>query len=368
MKSRNIELVAITCGLAAVLSACSTGKSEETKTDKKATSTPVVAVISPLSDQPLYPLSLPGELKPFEQVDVFAKANGFVKKLYVDRGSRVKKGQLLAVLEAPEISQQHLSVQSDERKLYENYLYSKEAYQRLRKAALTNGAVAEIELDRARAQARSDSAAYHSAKASTGASAQLKDYLRITAPFSGTIVSRNVSVGALVGENNSSPLFSIAQQERLRLTVSIPEKHAHSVNKSTGATFTVSNRPGETHKASISRNSGLLDQENRSIAAEFDVDNGKRTLAGGEYAQVKLMLKRPDSTLWVPASSVVQAQSGVFVLKVENGVIERIPVALGIRIKEMQEVFGELRSVDEVLKTGTEELEEGTRVSINKHL
>ena len=364
MKSRNIALFIITSGLAAIMSACSTGKSEEANTGKEASAIPVVEVISPLADQPPYPLSLPGELKPFEQVDVFAKAKGFVKKLYVDRGSRVKKGQLLAVLEAPEISQQYLSVQSSERKLYENYLYSRQAYQRLKKATSKNGAVAEIELDRARAQLRSDSAAYHSAKASTGASAQLKDYLRITAPFSGTIVSRNVSVGALVGENNSTPLFTIAQQERLRLTVSIPEKHGHSVTRNTLATFTVSNRPGKTHKASLSRNSGLLDQESRSIAVEFDVDNRNQTLAGGEYAQVQLMLKRPDSTLWLPASSVVQAQSGVFILKVENGLVERIPVALGIRKKEMQEVFGDLTAGDKILKSGTEELEEGTPVQI----
>lgn len=257
-------------------------------------------------------------------------------------------------------------MQSNERKLYENFLYSRQAYQRLKNAAQNNGAVAEIELDRARAQLRSDSAAYHSAKASTGASAQLKDYLRITAPFSGTIVSRNVSVGALVGENSSVPLFSVAQQERLRLTVSIPEKHAHSVNKNTAASFTVSNRPGKIYKASLSRNSGLLDQQNRSVVVEFDVDNRDRTLAGGEYAQVTLMLKRPDATLWLPASSVVQAQSGVFVLKVEDGVVSRVPVALGIRKNELQEVFGKLTAADKILKSGSEELEDGTAVQLRK--
>ena len=364
MKSRNIAALIIAFGAATTLGACTSGKSEEARTAKKAISTTVVEVISPMSDQPLYPLSLPGELKPFEQVNIFAKAKGFVKKIYVDRGSKVKKGQLLAVLEAPEISQQHLAVQSNERKLYENFLYSRQAYKRLLKASLKNGAVAEIELDRANAQLRSDSAAYHSARASTGASAQLKDYLRITAPFSGTIVSRNVSVGALVGDNNSSPLFSVAQQERLRLTVAVPEKHAHSMTANINANFSVSNRPGKMYKAALSRNSGLLDQESRSIAVEFDVDNRDHLLAGGEYAQVKLMLKRPESTLWVPVTSVVHAQSGVFVLKVENGTAKRIPVSLGITNKEMQEVFGELNTGDKILKTGTEELEEGTPVQI----
>ena len=110
MKSRNIAALIIAFGAATTLGACTSGKSEEARTAKKAISTTVVEVISPMSDQPLYPLSLPGELKPFEQVNIFAKAKGFVKKIYVDRGSKVKKGQLLAVLEAPEISQQHLAV------------------------------------------------------------------------------------------------------------------------------------------------------------------------------------------------------------------------------------------------------------------
>lgn len=362
MKYRNSAVFIITTGIAVVLSACTTGQNEETKTSKKKPASTAVEVISPVSDQPVYPLLLPGELKPFEQVDIFAKAKGFIKKLYVDRGSKVKQGQLLAVLEAPEITQQYLSVQSDERKLYENYLYSRQAYQRLKKASLKDGAVAGIELDRARAQLRSDSAAYHSARASTGASAQLKDYLKINAPFSGTIVSRNVSVGALVGDNNSAPLFSIAQQERLRLTLAVPGKHARSVTKNTIAHFTVSNRPGKNYTASLSRNSGLLDQASRSITVEFDVNNLNRSLSGGEYAQVKLMLKRSDPTLWVPVSSVVQSQSGVFVLKVENGRIKRIPLTLGIRNKEMQEVFGNLTIADKIVKTGTEELEEGTAV------
>lgn len=362
MNSKTLLSIIITAGLTAVLGACSTSETEESKTEKRTSAAPVVEVIGPVSDQPFYPLSLPGELKPFEQVEVFAKAKGFVKELHVDRGSKVRKGQLLAVLEAPEISQQYLAVQASERKLFEKYQYSRQAYQRLKKAASKAGAVAEMELDRAIAQLRSDSAAYHSAKASTGASAQLRAYLRIRAPFSGTIVSRNVSVGALVGENGSRPLFSIAQQDHLRLTVAIPEKHAHSVTENTSATFAVSNRPGKVYKAFLSRNSGLVDQEHRSVTVEFDVENSNQSLRGGEYAQVKLLLMRPDSTLWVPASSVVEAQSGTFVLKASGGVVQRIPITLGLRREEMQEVFGQLSQGDKILLRGSEELENGTKV------
>jgi hypothetical protein len=136
----------------------------------------------------------------------------------------------------------------------------------------------------------SDSAAYIAAKAKTRASGQLEKYLRITSPFDGTITDRNVSVGALVGENNQKPLFSIAQQEHLRLTVAIPEKHAHSVNTYTPVTFTVSGRPGKVYNSRLSRNGGLLNQTTRSVMTEFDVENITKSLSGGEYAQVKLKL------------------------------------------------------------------------------
>ncbi|HEY1021152.1 MAG TPA: efflux RND transporter periplasmic adaptor subunit [Flavisolibacter sp.] len=365
MTSKNIALITLIMAFTSIFSACSNVESKDKPARQKAPLTPVVEVISPQLDRPQYLLSLPAELKPFEQVNIHAKAKGFVKKIYVDRGSRIKKGQLLAVLEAPEVSQQYLSVQSNEKKLYENYLYSRSAYNRLKKAALKNGAVAEIELDKARAQLRSDSAAYHSAKATTGASAQLKDYLRITAPFDGIVVQRNISVGALVGENNSLPLFTIAQQNHLRLTVAVPEKHAHSINSVTKAGFTVSNRPGKQYQAKLSRNSGVVDPSDRSMMVEFDVDNSDNTLRGGEFAQAKLQLQRPDSTIWVPASSVVQAQSGIFVLVVEQGLVKRVPVSLGLRQENRQEVFGDLTPTDRLIKKGTEELEEGSRVKTN---
>lgn len=356
MIAKRITIVVTAFVAAAGISSCTTGNSEGTRKEPKV-SPPVLEVIKPDIQRPSYTLVLPGELKPFEEVDIFAKARGFVKKLYVDRGSKVEKGQLLALLEAPEVAQQFLSVQSTEIQLYEDYLYSRQAYERLKKAAEKNGAVAEIELDKARAQARSDSAAYHSAKASTGASAQMKDYLRVVAPFDGTVLERNVSPGALVGENNQTPLFAIAHHDNLRLTVAIPEKHARSIDAGTQATFSVSNHPGRTFKAVLSRKSGVVNQEHRSMLLEFDIDNTNQTLNGGEYAQVTLMLQRPDSTTWVPATSVVQAQSGIFVLKVNDGVVERTPVLLGLRNNDMQEIFGDVTSADEILRMGIEELE-----------
>lgn len=366
MNFKNIFILTATVSSIVSIAACSHDQKTKAIQVQPSAKNPVVETLKAIKDRPVYALSLPGELNPYEQVDIFPKAKGFIKKIYVDRGSKVKKGQLLAVLEAPEISQQYLSVQSDQRKLYEDYQFSRQAYQRLKKAALKNGAVAEIELDKIRAQFRSDSAAYIAAKAKTNASGQLEKYLRIISPFDGTVIDRNVSVGALVGENNQQPLFSIAQQEHLRLIVAIPEKHAHSVNANTPVTFTVSGRPGKIYNSRLSRNGGMLNQTTRSVITEFDIENSEKSLSGGEYAQVKLKLQRPDSTLWLPATSLITTQSGIFILKIKDGIVQRVPVLQGSRKDSLIEVFGDISTKDQIIKKGSEELEEGTRVTIKK--
>jgi membrane fusion protein (multidrug efflux system) len=321
-----------------------------------------IELVNPIMDQPTYTLELPGELKPYEVVTLYPKIKGFVKHIYVDRGSKVKRGQLLALLEAPEISQQYLAAKSDEHKFHENYLYSRLSYDRLKKAASRSGVVAEIELDRARSKFKSDSAAYAAVKANSASAAQLKQYLRILAPFDGFITSKNVSLGALVGENTQLPLFSLAQTSQLRLTVAIPEKHAHSISKNMEASFSVSDQPGKFFSAKFSRKSNLLLPDSRAVTVEFDVPNGQQQFGGGEYTQVKLNMRRDYPSLWLPVSSVVQSQSGIFVIKIENARVRRIPASTGIRKGDLQEVFAELTVDDQVAKVGSEELIEGDKI------
>lgn len=345
-----------------IFAGCSADQAKKRQPQHQKKQTGMVQFIHPVSDQPSYSLSLPGELKPYEEVIIYPKVKGFVKKIFVDRGSKVKKGQLLAILEAPEISQHYLSARADENKFHEDYLYSLQAYERLKKAATRAGAVAAIELDKARSKFRSDSAAYAAAKATTGAAAQLQQYLRIIAPFDGTVIHKNISAGALVGDQAS--LFSIAQTSRLRLTVAIPEKHVRAVGKDTKVSFTVSDHPGQVFFSALSRKSDLLQQESRAVTAEFDVFNTQHVLNGGEYAQVKLKLQRPHATLWVPVSSIVVAQSGIFIVKIVQGKSKRVSVTAGTRKGELQEIFGPVREDDQILLKATEELADGTEVRL----
>lgn len=355
--------MALATSLVLLLSACS--QKEKEKEQAKAEQPKAVSYkTAPVQFiNPEYEISVPAELKPYEQVAVFAKVTGFVQKMYVDRGDRVRKGQLLAVLEAPEMQQQYLSSKSSEQKVYSDYLYAKQAYDRLVTASKTTGAVADIELDRAKSAMESAKSAYDASRAGTAHSSQLQQYLRITAPFDGIITQRNVSVGALAGTGSNTPLFMMAQGNKLRLTLSLPEKHAASVKQGMTATFTVSSQPGKTFDAKLSRTSGLLDQQDRSLTLEFDVNNPSGELQGGDYAQVKLKLQRKAPSYWVKSKSVLNTQSGMYVLTMNNDEVKRVAVNEGIRLDTLTEVFGNLSPEDKIIIKPSEEIKEG---KINK--
>ncbi|MDM1296264.1 efflux RND transporter periplasmic adaptor subunit [Sphingobacterium sp. N143] len=345
---------------------CSPQKTAETavKTEQAKVKVPKTTPIK--FDNPAYEITIPAELLPYEQVAVYAKVTGFVKKLLVDRGSQVKKGQLLAVLEAPEMDQKLNSNRSDEQKLHSDYLFAKQTYDRLSEASKTVGAVADIELEKSKSIMESAWAAYQASKSETAGTAQLQRYLHITAPFDGIITDRNVSIGALAGTNSNIPLFTIAQGNQLRLTLSLPEKHAASIYKDMPATFTVSSRPGETFETKLSRSSTLLDKQDRSLKIEFDVANANGQLQGGDYAQVKLQLKRAAATAWVPQKSIITSQAGTFIFTLNsNNEIKKIAIKEGIRRDSLTEIFGQLNKGDMILLQPSEEIKEGKIDEIN---
>lgn len=360
---KSTVVLALATSLVLLLSACSQKEKEkeQAKTEQPKAVSYKTAPVQFIN--PEYEISVPAELKPYEQVAVFAKVTGFVQKKYVDRGDRVRKGQLLAVLEAPEMQQQYLSSKSSEQKVHSDYLYAKQAYDRLVTASKTTGAVADIELDRAKSAMESAKSAYDASRAGTAHSSQLQQYLRITAPFDGIITQRNVSVGALAGTGSNTPLFMMAQGNKLRLTLSLPEKHAASVKQGMTATFTVSSQPGKTFDAKLSRTSGLLDQQDRSLTLEFDVNNPSGELQGGDYAQVKLKLQRKAPSYWVKSKSVLNTQSGMYVLTMNNDEVKRVAVNEGIRLDTLTEVFGNLSPEDKIIIKPSEEIKEG---KINK--
>ncbi|QAA83214.1 efflux RND transporter periplasmic adaptor subunit [Aequorivita sp. H23M31] len=341
-----------------VLASCSDSEAKEVVVATNTTTIDKQEIVTkPISQlHPEFDLSVSGELEPAEQVSLYAKVNGFVKKINVDIGDEVKKGQLLAVLEAPEMDQRLVSDRSSEQKLHSDFLYAQQNLERLKEAAKTEGAVAAIELDRAESAMNSAKSAYESSQAQTGHSAQMQKYLHVVAPFNGIITERNVSEGALVGPGSGQPIFRVADEENLKLKIALPEKHAGSVHDDMEVSFTVNSQPGKKFDAKLSRSSKLINSQNRAMILEFDVENTEHSLNGGEYAQVQLKLKRKTPTFFVSPKSILNTQSGLFVLTKNQSEIQRVPVKEGVRLDTLTEIFGNLKEGDLIVQSPTEQM------------
>ncbi|MCT1532806.1 efflux RND transporter periplasmic adaptor subunit [Sphingobacterium daejeonense] len=355
-------------GLVFLLGACqATSKDSDSKKDIHSENRISVKVVQPIEQQPTYSLKLPAELHPYESVDVYAKIKGFVRRINVDVGDRVKQGQILAVLEAPEIDIQSTADRAKSQQLKANFEVSKSRYDRLKRVRNQNrGAVSDLEFEQAYGSMLRDSAALEESNFSYKKSNQMREYLVVRAPFSGVITQRNFSKGALIGDLGL-PFFRLVDNNRLKLKVVVPELHAQSVSEETVAKFKVLSKPDTTFTAKLKRNSLVIDPVSRALALEFDVPNHNRELNGGDYTDVDLQLMRKSPTLYVPKTSVVNSQSGIFVLKViDNNKIEKIPVTLGGRQDKMVEIFGDLSTSDRIVEKASEEINSNTLIQIEK--
>ena len=349
---------------------------EETKADtSKPVETPATEIVEVQSLRPTKQIDLPGELKPWNKVSIHPKVKGFVKAVRVDRGTHVRRGQVLAVLDAPEIvselSQAKAQLISAEAALSEHttrYRTSSTTYSRLVRTNRTQGAVSLNELDLAHARALSDSASLAVAKGNVEAArshwqakSQLVSYLTITAPFDGIITERNISPGALVGpgEGSAKPLFILEDDRTLRLTLAIPENLSGALPKQGTVSFTVPAIPEKRFSAKFARSASSLMEENRAMMTEFDVDNRSNELKAGMYAQVQINIERSAPTLFVPVTSVVTSSQQVFLIRLKDEKAEWVTVKKGNVIDSLVEVFGEVQAGDPIVKKASEEFRDG---------
>ncbi|QEH39648.1 efflux RND transporter periplasmic adaptor subunit [Chitinophaga sp. XS-30] len=314
-------------------------------------------------------LRMPGELIAFQQVDLYAKVNSFVKKLYVDVGSTVKAGQLLATMEAPELNAQLAGAESRLHSQEAVYLASKANYDRLYQTSQTPGTVSRNDLDLAYAKQQSDFAQQESAKAAYREIADTRNYLEIRAPFEGVISSRNVSAGAYVGPSGKGsefPLFSLQQQKKLRLVVSIPEAYTAYLAEKKAVSFTIRSMGGKEFTAVIDRLSGALDSRLRSQRVEMDVDNSNKALLPGMVAEVSIPLNNRDSVFVVPSTAVVSSTEKVFVVRVNNGAAEWVEVRKGREAEGKAEIFGDLYAGDILVEKANDEIRNGSKIAQKK--
>lgn len=326
-------------------------------------------------------VELPGQLMPYEAVDVYAKETGFVKSIGVDRGSRVKKGELIAELEAPELVAQRSEADSKYQSA-ESQLLGAEAklaaddatYKRMDAAAKVPGVVAGNDLDVAEKTALADkqnvAALQKNVKAAQDALqaiTQLESYLRIAAPFDGQITTRFVHPGALVGPQGgpgaSTPIVRVETLTRLRLVVPVPEYDAGDVPEGTEVSFTVPSFPGKTFQAPIARISHEVNINTRTMPVELDVKDPRAQLIPGTFCQVEWPVRRSYPTIFVPSSAVATNLARTFVIRVQNNRADWVNVKTGTTVGKQIEVFGDLHAGDEIALRGTDQIEPGTSIT-----
>jgi membrane fusion protein, multidrug efflux system len=326
-------------------------------------------------------IHLPSELAPYEVVAVYPKVTGFVKSVKVDRGSRVRAGELIAQLEAPELVAQRAEgqakLQSAEAQLTaaEAKLASDQStYEKLKAAAAIPGVVAGNDLIVAENAARADAAQVKAAgdnvsagKQSLQSVTEIEGYLQVRAPFDGVVTERNVHPGTLVGPAGG-PIASVAMVRvqtlaRLRLVVPVPENYVAGIPGGTKVSFTVPAYPGQTFSGTIARISHSVDQKTRTMPVELDVLNPSGRLDPGTFADVLWPVQRPQPTLFVTSSAVASTLQRTFVVRIRDGVADWVDVKTGATTGNLTEVFGDLHAGDTVALHGSDEIRPGTHVA-----
>jgi membrane fusion protein (multidrug efflux system) len=349
------------------LSSC--GSKEKKAEDEQPDSVATVPVFS--LQKGLLPsvLKIPGELTPYQQVDLYAKVSSFVKKVYVDVGSEVTRGQLLISMEAPEINSQLAEARS-RIKTQEAILTASQAnFDRLYQTSKTPGTISGNDLDQAKARKNSDEAQLEAAKSAYQAVQANLAYLEIRAPFNAVVSARNTNPGAYVGptgKGSDQPILVLQEQKKLRLVVSVPEAYSGILKQKSKVDFTVQSMPGHKFTANVARMAGSLDSRLRSERLEMDVTNNDKTLLPGMYAEVSMNLAPTDSTFIIPKTALVMSTEKVFVIRVINGKAQWVDVRKGREADGKVEVYGDLKPGDEVVTAANDEIRDGAPIHTKK--
>ncbi len=327
---------------------------------------PVVAVVHPRPGSAAEEIALPGNTQAFIDTPVYARTSGYLKKWYVDIGTRVHKGQLLAEIETPELDQQLAQAQAELKNAQANLQLAQITAARWKHLLETNS-VSRQETDQAVSDLNSKQALVASNEANVRRLQELQSFEHVYAPFDGVITARNVDIGALIdaGQNTTpKELFHIASIQKLRVYIPVPEVYAASVKTGEKATLTLDEFPGQTFTGTITRSSQAIDPVSRTLNVEVDVDNPRGQLLPGAYAFVHLKVPPAEGAVTVPANALIFRKEGMRVAVVRNGKVQMVPIAIGHDYGDTVEVVAGLSPTDAIVVDPSDSLENGAAVQI----
>ena len=358
MKS-SVLIFPIVLTLGILMISCSAPDNKKVKKDLTADSVVVFSLKRVAVNKKL---SFPAELTPIERAEIFAKISGYVKSIKVDIGDRVKKGQVMIILDAPEILSGLAQANSEMQAARSKFLTSLDSYKRILKTSKVEGTVAAGDLEIVKNQMNADSSSFEASKSRLNVSAQFKDYLTICAPFDGIVTQRNIDSGSLTGSIMPKPLLVVEDVSVLRLRLPIPESYTAAIPDTSVVVFSVEATPGKTYNAILSRKSGSINLSNRTETWEYIYQNRENRLKSGMFANASLRLGREELSFLVPASAIATNQERRFVIRLKDEKAEWVDVKSGFSQNDKVEIFGALNEGDTLLLGATDEIKPETKL------
>jgi RND family efflux transporter MFP subunit len=325
------------------------------------------------------PLVLPGTVRPLQETTMFARANGYVRRWYVDIGETVKKGQVLVDLDLPDVDEElrQATAAATQARAALAQAESQADYARTTNARytalLSDGITSQQQADQAASQHRvqqanvaAAQAALANAEANVRRVKELRAYGTVTAPFDGVITMRAVETGQLVaaGTGQGQALYKIAEDDVVRVFVDVPQLYAAGIRAGAEANVTIREAAGRVFAGKVARTSRELDTASRTLRVEVDIPNEDRALVSGMYAKVSFDVKRQDAPVLVPATSVIIDAAGSRVAAVRDGEVHWQRVEVAADLGDRLALATGLSEGEAVALMPTARLGEGQRVTL----
>lgn len=327
---------------------------------------PTVRVVNLAGVAPTHLLLLPGDIEAYFSAPVHARATGYLKRWYTDIGAKVKAGQVLAEIDTPDLDQQLAQAKANLATAIANQKLAELEAHRYRTLGAQN-AIAQELVDEKVGALEADVAASAAARANVRQLEAQESFKKIVAPFDGVVTSRATDVGALitVGTPTDVPLFTVADEHKLRVYVHVPQNYSAAVRPGLSASFTVPQFPGRSFAAALTATAEAVDVQSGTLLAEFQVDNADGALKPGDYAQMRIVVPSDASTLMVPASALIFRENGMAVATVDaRSRVVMKPIAIGRDLGASVEVSSGLARSDRVVDNPPDSLRDGDPVRI----
>jgi RND family efflux transporter MFP subunit len=324
--------------------------------------TPVAVVRAQRSDANQN-VMLPGNVQAFVDTPIYARTAGYLTKWFVDIGGKVEAGQLLAVIDTPEVDQQLRQAEAAQLQAEANLNLAKTTAERWQNLLKSDG-VSQQEVDQNVSAYKARQADLQAAVANVDRLKYLQSFQRVTAPYAGVITARNVDIGALIANGNSQQLFKLAQTDTLRVYVNVPEPYGNDMRTGIPAELHVAEFVNRAFAGKVVRTAGAIDPASRTLLTEVDVPNPTGEIMPGAFAEVSFKFKGDGRALVVPSNALIFRAAGSQVAIVENGRARLRGVTIGRDLGANLEVVSGLRDTDDIIVNPPDSLIDGQAVSV----